>query len=142
MTASDIVVTDEYKALLLSLDPDVTFDFDYKVRTEFFRKYSLPDENYYQEFAFIYKIMSASIFFAERSSGALFGLYQPDGKKDVIFKVDQHSSISILGDSISNWVDEEYLNTNAYNTAEFKRKCFELFGVEASAWNEIWPDIR
>ena len=141
MKNSEIVHSAKFQDFLRQLSVEITFDPDLSgIKRHIAPRTVVGKKNYDEGDHVMLMVIQNTDFFATTGGGFHIGVYtHPDGKEYIV-KVDNDGG-SVIGDSISNWIDNLYTNPASYDNLGFKQVCSEAFGVPVSDWNEEWPDL-
>lgn len=131
--------TDGYFKLLKELSSYINKDFTIEDETvSYFEQYKTisPSDDDWEEDTFEKaQLFFNTTFVYEVDTSQYVGVYTDlDGRKFIV-KLYHGGEISILGDTLSNWVEKEYSKI-AYNDPEkfkkFQDDCYDLFGIDSS----------
>jgi hypothetical protein len=131
--------TDGYFKLLKELSSYINKDFTIEDETvSYFEQYKTmtsDNDEWIEEHFENAQIFFNTTFIYEVDNSQYVGVYTDlDGRKFIV-KLYHGGEISILGDTLSNWVEKEYSKI-AYNDPEkfkkFQDDCYDLFGIDSS----------
>jgi hypothetical protein len=139
MIDENIFKSKEYFELLKKLTDGLSTDFIIEDETvnyfEQYRTTSPSDDDWDEDTFEKAQLFFNATFVYEVDTSQYVGVYTDlDGRKFIV-KLYHGGEISILGDTLSNWVEKEYSKI-AYNDPEkfkkFQDDCYDLFGIDSS----------
>lgn len=129
--------TDGYFKLLKELSSYINKDFTIEDETvsyfEHYKTMTSDDDEWMEEYFENAQIFFNTTFIYEVDNSQYIGVYTDlDGRKFIV-KLYHGGEISIIGDTLINWVETEYSEI-AYNQSEkikkFRDDCFSLFRID------------
>lgn len=141
LSTIDIVQSKAYIDLLRSFDPDGSPDTNADQLVEEMRAYAAPACSSPNKInAIAYAVAKDAHFFWSGSDGSIYGIYAFKGL-DYIVCVNCQGLLYVVGDSICNWIESVYGASDEYDIKAFMVRCSELFCINASSWDRIYPDL-
>lgn len=130
--------TDDYFKLLKELSSYINKNFKIEAETvNYFEQYKTMDssDDDWDENVFKCAQMYFNTeFVCEVSNSQYVGIYTDlDGRKFIV-KLYHGGEFSILGDTLSNWVENQYrsiVKSNPERLKIFQADCFSLFGIDS-----------